>query len=101
MRRDLSTDKEAPVEQLSTLYLTRNWHIARSGVYFLEPGSGGTQLLLRHLDLSTGNLTLIRQVVGRLHLYLPNLSVSPDEQSYALSTISNLSSDVMMVDGWR
>ncbi|NDD62871.1 MAG: hypothetical protein EBZ36_02660 [Acidobacteria bacterium] len=99
-RRDLSTDQETPIEQLSTLYLTRDWDIARGGIYFLEPDSGD-QLRLYRLDLATGNRSLIKQLTSNRNLYVPNLSVSPDEQRYALTTISNESCDIMLVEGWR
>jgi len=99
-RRDLSTDKEAPIDQLSTHYLTRDWHIARGGIYFLEPDSK-SHFLLRRLDLATGKTSLIRQVAGRVRLYGPNLSVSDDEQRYALTTINYQLSDIMLVNGWR
>ena len=99
-RRDLSTDKEAPIDQLSTHYLTRDWHIARGGIYFLEPDSK-SHFLLRRLDLATGKTSLIRQVAGRVRQYGPNLSVSDDEQRYALTTINYQLSDIMLVNGWR
>ncbi|MFM8392715.1 MAG: TolB family protein, partial [Acidobacteriota bacterium] len=99
-RRDLSTDQETPIEQLSTLYLTRDWDIARGGIYFLEPDSGD-QLRLYRLDLATGNRSLIKQLTSKRNLYVPNLSVSPDEQRYALTTISNESCDIMLGEGWR
>lgn len=99
-RLDLSTNQESALEQLSTHYLTRDWDIARGAIYFLEPDSGA-QLRLYRLDLATGNRSLIKELTSKRNIYVPNLSVSPDEQRYALTTISNESSDIMLVEGWR
>ena len=66
----------------------------------LEPDPG-ERLHLYRLDLATGNRSLIKRLTSKRNLYEPNLSVSPDEQRYALTAIPNESSDIMLVEGWR
>ncbi|NDD65091.1 MAG: hypothetical protein EBZ36_14125, partial [Acidobacteria bacterium] len=99
-RLELPNGKESPVSELSAVYLTRDWQIARSGIYYVELGSG-TQFFLRHLDLVTGNISLIRQGADRANTDGSNFSISLDEQRYALSTLNYQLSDIMLIDGWK
>ena len=98
-RRPVGGGEETPVGALTDIQAHRSWTHANGGIYFAA--SAGGALLLRFLDLATGELTDIAPLQTKPVYGPPGLTVSPDGRSVLYVQRDSFSSDIMIVENFR
>jgi dipeptidyl aminopeptidase/acylaminoacyl peptidase len=75
-----------------------NFVVASRGVYFLAVGDSPDQTSIDFVESGTARRTKI-VTLGKFSWY--GAALSPDERTMLFSTIDNIGSNLMMVDGFR
>ena len=99
-RTDLRTGQASPVKETSNIYAHRNWYVGLGGIFFYEVGNGtGSQI--NRLDLLTGKVSNFAVSDARIATDSQSISITDNEERFALSTVGTQLSDIMLISNWR
>lgn len=99
-QKDLLTGKESVVAGLEEVPISRYWYLAPRAIYYVSSDSLNDLPIRRH-DLQTSRSSDLFTVRGTLTRWVPGISVSPDESRLAVSHLSYIVGDVVLLDNWR
>lgn len=99
-RTDLQSGQASLVNETANLYAQRNWCVGARGIFFHE-AQKSPGLQIDRLDLLTGKVSILASSDIRIATASQSLSITDDEQRFAVTTISNNLSDIMLIRNWR
>ncbi len=83
--------------------LGRNFAVVPGGIYFMQARDDGSDeaYSIRFLNLANGRVELIARLPRNTVPVAQGLSVSPDGQSILYTQVDDISSDLMLIEGFE
>lgn len=79
-----------------------NWTVASQGIYYIDfAGEPGAPKNLNFYDFRTGKVSQVGQLEPTVSTSFSGISVSADGRSLLYSDVTNVTSDLMLLDGFR
>jgi Tol biopolymer transport system component len=100
-RMPVDGGQETEVPELRPVLRYRYWSGTSAGIYFLDPGTGGTFVALKFFRFANRRLEPVLSSVPLPMSYVRGLAVSPDGRQILWVQLSRRISQILLVEGFR